>query len=607
MNLPRAMASKIDSPREVFHAAPPARSLRGASSRWKRLWPLLPVLAFLLAFLIYPMLGLFSLSFIDTAGHPSLMQFRLLIERAVYLRVMQTSFLIAGWTTVICLVLGYPVAYMLAQAGDRIRNKLLIVVLMPFWTGLLVRTIAWMILLSDSGPLRTAARSIGIIDLPLMHNLAGVLISMTHAFLPIGILSMFSVMRSIDRNLVNAAVTLGAPRSQAFWRIYFPLSIPGIAAGGLIIFITALGNFVSPIILGGPRETMIAQVIITQLQELMNWGFAGALSIVLLVSTLVVYFIYDRLIGVSQAVAGDNGGPRAGMPGSAGFYSMKKRLGRLLVNGLGSLCAGAAHLLPRTRWRRGRNRTLIGAVCAIMAFMVLPSLFVIPVSFTQSTFLNFPPRGFSLRWYEELLTSPIWIDAFVRSLTVALCTAALSLVIGLAAALVLTRERVPGRAAISALILAPMILPRIAIAVALFYFLARIGLVGTNVGLILGHTLISFPYVVITLTASLGVYNRALDEAAWTLGAPWRTLLHVTLPMIRDGIIAAAIFAFMTSLDDLSIALFVAGGEQTTLPKQMWSTMVLQATPVLAAASTLILVVMTGFALGGEALRRRAR
>ena len=553
------------------------------------------------------MLGLFSRTFLDSAGHLSLEQFHHLINHPVYHRVLRTSLEIAAWTTLICVFLGYPVAYYLAMAGESLRNRLLLIVLMPFWTGLLVRALAWVILLADNGPLVNMAKTFGIADAKLSYNLTGVLISLAHAYLPLAILCMLPVMQRIDSNVMNAAATLGAPRSQVFWRIYLPLSLPGVTAGALVVFITALGNFISPSVLGSPRETMIAQVIITQIQEVLNWGFAGVLSLVLLIATLAVYYAYERTVGVAQFVGGVS--PSLTSRSSDNFGSLRSKAGRLIFGTVGNVITAASNVTGLGRLSTKTSRQGLAAVAGLLlAFMSLPSLFVIPVSFNRSTFLGFPLEGVSWRWYEELLTSPIWLSAAARSFIVAILTAGLALALGIFASFVLTRREFPGRKVVVALVLAPMILPRIAIGAAMFYLFAHLDLVGTTLGLVIGHTVLALPYVVIALTANLSVYDRRFDEAAWVLGAnKWRTLLHVTLPIIRGGVLAAAIFAFMTSLDDLSVALFITGGEQATLPKQMWNSMTLQATPILAAVSTVILIVMTGCALGAEAVSHRKR
>jgi putative spermidine/putrescine transport system permease protein len=212
----------------------------------------------------------------------------------------------------------------------------------------------------------------------------------------------------------------------------------------------------------------------------------------------------------------------------------------------------------------------------------------------------------SLRWYHVYLDSPTWWSATIRSLSVATATAMLSTILGAGAAFVLARQRVPGRVAIMSLILAPLILPRIITAVALFYLFARLGLVGTQLGLVLGHTALAVPSVVITVLAVMRGYDVRQDQAAWSLGANrWKAFYHVTLPQIRPGLLAAFLFAFVTSFDDLTVALFVSGGSSATLPKQMWNDLLLQVNPTLAAVSTIVLVIATVLIVLAELLRRR--
>jgi putative spermidine/putrescine transport system permease protein len=194
----------------------------------------------------------------------------------------------------------------------------------------------------------------------------------------------------------------------------------------------------------------------------------------------------------------------------------------------------------------------------------------------------------------------------MRSLEVGLCSAALAMALGVPAAFALTRRPVPGKSVVLAIILAPLIVPHIIIAIALFFLYARIGLVGTTLGLVLGHTCISVPFVVVTVMAVLTDYDERLDQAAWNLGAnPWRTLRHVTVPLILPGLVAAFLFAFVTSLDELSIALFISGGTTPTLPKQMWVDSMLRVSPMVTAVSTVVLLFVTSIILVAELARRR--
>lgn len=579
-------------------------------------WLLVPALLFLLVLFVSPVVQLLGLSILDRTGGLTGAHYARLVATPVYVQVLLVTFRIAAWTTLLCLLGGYPVAYLLATTTERWRRALTLWVLLPFWTSFLVRTFAWIVLLGRRGAVNSLLTALGVVEAPLalVFNLTGVLIGMTHALLPLAVLTMVSVMVHIDPTLPQAAATLGARGSQAFWRVYLPLSLPGVAAAGLMVFITALGFFITPALLGGRRETMIAQVIIEQVQELLNWAFAGAVSLLLLVSALLVFYLYDRLLGMATLAgappdAARSAGRAGGPLGAAG-----QALARAAVAVLGGAADRLAALAERLRPpradrppRRWSRRALGVLVAVLLAFLALPALFIVPVSFTTEGFIAWPPRGFTLRWYQVYLTSPQWTEATVRSLGVALATAALAMALGTPAAVALARGRWLGRTAALGLILSPLIIPRIILAVALFHLYARLGLVGTSLGLVLGHAVLALPYVVVTVTAVLVGYDERLDQAAGTLGAsPLQTFRHVTWPLIRTGLFAAFVFAFVTSFDELTLALFVTGGLTTTLPKQMWDEALFKFTPTLAAVSTLLLVFVTGVILLADTLQRRA-
>lgn len=590
-----------------------ARPQRG----WVAAWPLYPLIVFLVLFLIYPVAQLLWLSFTDPSWHFSLVNYTRIATTPVYLQVLAITFKIAGWTTVFTILAGYPVAYLLATLAERRRDALMLLVLMPFWTSFLVRTFAWMVLLGRNGAVNRLLVALGIVDAPvsLIYNFSGVMIGMVQGMMPLAILTMVAVMQNIDATLAKAAHTLGARGGQAFWRIYFPLSLPGVAAAGLLVFITSLGFFIIPALLGGAHETMISQVIISVIQELMNWRFAGALSLVLFASAALVFYLYDRMLGMSTLSGGAAGSDRLAERGRANILSTGGAwLGGRAIALFGWLCDRAALLWelvvpvsPRRPQRRLARGVLWTVGLLVIAFLVVPSFFVIPVSFTADKFVDFPPKGFSLRWYATYLGSPAWTDATVRSITVAFMTGIVATLLGAAAAFVLVRQRIVGRTAVLTLVLMPLILPRMIIAVALFYLFARLGLVGTQAGLVIGHTVLAVPYVVITVMAVLKTYDERYDQAAWSLGASkWKALWHITLPQIRAGLIAGFLFAFVTSFDDLTVALFITAGTTATLPRQMWNDLLLQVNPTLAAVSTVILLLITVFIVAAELLRRRA-
>src|SRR5690606_37002984 len=244
-------------------------------------------------------------------------------------------------------------------------------------------------------------------------------------------------------------------------------------------------------------------------------------------------------------------------------------------------------------------------VVLLIAFLMLPGLIVIPLSFTSGRSLAFPPPGFSLRWFEQYFNSAIWMSATIRSFGVAFATAFFATILGGLAALALSRSSSRMNGFIFGLILAPMIVPRIVIAVGLFYLMAQIGLVATDTGLVIGHTLLALPYAFITIGSVLKNYDWRLNQAAETMGATKLTILRlITIPLLRGGLLSAALFAFVTSLDELTIAIFVSGGLKTTLPKQMWDDMFLQLNPTLAAVSVIVLLVVTTILLLARKLEK---
>jgi ABC-type spermidine/putrescine transport system permease subunit I len=569
-----------------------------------------PAILFLGFFFIYPVVLLLGLSLVDTSGALSLEHYTRLYEKGVYVKVLLITLKIAGWTTLFAMLAGYPIAYLLSTVKSSTRNSLVIWVLMPFWTSFLVRTFAWIVLLGRHGALNELLLALGIVDTPvrLIFNFTGVMIGMVHALMPLCVLTMLSVMENIDRNLLSAASTLGARGGQAFWRVYFPLSLPGVAAGGMLVFITSLGFFITPALLGGARDTMIVQVIIFQIHEVLNWGFAGAIAMLLLVSVMVIFFLYDQLLGLSTLSGESTHEQKRGVIGRTGRW-----LGAHIINMLGYLCEQAGVLIDNTfparsnRPRRSGSRISLWIIAmTVITFLCVPALFVIPVSFTEEGFLGWPPKGFSLQWYEEVFNSTVWASAAMRSFVVATSSALLGMSIGVPAAFFLVRKQFFGKAALFAFLVSPIIMPNIIIAVALFYLYAKLGLVGTNFGLILGHTVLAIPYVVITVMAILKNYDHRLDQAAWTLGAnKWQTLTRITLPLLSAGLIASFMFAFIISFDELTISLFVTGGEVTTLPKQMWDDALMRVSPVLAAVATLLLAFMSCVILISEYVRRR--
>lgn len=258
-----------------------------------------PAVLLLLALFAVPLLRLLALS----VEGGSLVAYQRALTNELYLRVIFETFKIAAVVTLLTLALGYPVAYVMATSGRAWQLVGIAVVLLPFWTSILVRTYAWMVMLGRNGVVNRTLIGWGVIDspLPLLNNLAGVLIGMVHVLLPYMILPVFNAVKKVDPNLVLAAEGLGAPRWRAFLRVTLPLTMNGVAAGVTLVFTLSLGFFITPALLGGGRVVMIANLIEEQVRELLNWAFAGALSAILLALTLAAFWGISRIARTRSA------------------------------------------------------------------------------------------------------------------------------------------------------------------------------------------------------------------------------------------------------------------------------------------------------------------
>ena len=225
-------------------------------------------------------------------------------ERRIYLQLFRRTLQVSVAVTALCLLLGYPLAFLIAHAPPRRAALLLVAVLLPFWTSLLVRTTAWIVLLQTQGVINDLLVGLGLVGddrrLELVYNMTGTLIAMTHVLLPFMVLSLYSVMRTIDPWYLRAAASLGAGPVQAFWRVYWPLSLPGVGAGSLLVFIMALGYYITPALVGGRSGQLISNLIAYHMQESLNWGLAAALGAILLLCVLLLYVVYDRVVGINR-------------------------------------------------------------------------------------------------------------------------------------------------------------------------------------------------------------------------------------------------------------------------------------------------------------------
>jgi putative spermidine/putrescine transport system permease protein len=244
----------------------------------------------------------------------------------------------------------------------------------------------------------------------------------------------------------------------------------------------------------------------------------------------------------------------------------------------------------------------------VIAFLLLPLIAILPMSFSSSSLLRLPPPGYSLRWYEAYLFDPAWMTATLNSVMIGSATAILAVILGTATAYGLARSAWKGKALLQALILSPLLIPVIVIAVATYSVFSLFGLNGTFAGLIIGHTVITFPYTVVVISAALERFDPRLEQMAVSLGAtPLKAFLSVTFPLIRAGIIVALLFAFLNSFDEVVMATFIAGPKTMTLPLRIWDGIRFEITPVIAAVSSILMLVSCVIIGVAEVFNRRSR
>lgn len=589
------MARTVMLPTDNVPSDSSALAPSAAPTPWA--WLLLPGGTFLALLFVVPLAGLLMLSL----GMPNwtLARFVRVGGDPVYLAVLRTTLQISLSVTALALVLGYPIAYSLATSrSSSLRTFLLIAVVLPYFTSVLVRTFAWIVLLGRGGIVNDLLLKSGLISQPIsmLYNRASVIIGMTQIVMPLVILPMYTVMSSIDQKLLRAARSNGASPVAAFLTVFLPLSLPGVMAAVLLVFVNCLGFYITPALLGSLSDFTITMQIYSEVVDHLNWGSGSALSIVLLVSVLAILWIGSRFFPVNQLLGlsdEKNDGDTAANP----------RIRKPWLMHIGS----AANVLDR--WLPSLGGYGVSIVSTLLgALLLLPILVVVYLSFSSSAFFEFPAPGYSLQNYQAFISDAGWINATFTSIRVALMATTMAIVLGATLAFGLARGRIPGRGAIVALVLSPIILPTIVVAIATYFLLARVGLQGTEFGLALGEAVYSIPYVVVLIVANLRDLNPAYERAARSLGAgPAATFRTIIVPLITPAFIVAAFFAFLHSFDDVVYVLFLGIGVITTLPMLMWQSISQGVDPTISAVATLQVLLAAIVILVSAVLRRKQR
>jgi putative spermidine/putrescine transport system permease protein len=281
---------------------PNIATMREQSDRWVNLALSTPAILTIAVVVFLPILWLGWMSFFDAAGQLTTENYARIWESDLYLETFIITFKISLTVTVLCALLGYPLAYTLTRLPSTAAAIGMICVLIPFWTAILVRTYAWLVLLQRKGVINSVLLQSGLIEEPLQlaHNMTGSIIGMVHVMLPFLVLPVYATMKSIDQDLLRASQSMGASPTESFWRVFFPMSLPGLFAGVVMVFVLSLGFFTTPALLGGGRVQMLAQRIESSVTLYANWGAASALGVVLIVIAFACIALLNKVFGLDR-------------------------------------------------------------------------------------------------------------------------------------------------------------------------------------------------------------------------------------------------------------------------------------------------------------------
>ena len=480
-----------------------------------------------------------------------------------YLRSYLHSVQTAVTSTFLILLIAYPVAYGITRAPRSWRTFLLTLVILPFWTSFLVRVYAWMTILKPNGFLDMAAQGLGFNAgaAALLNSDSAVLIGIVYSYLPFMVLPLYAALDKLDDTLLEAARDLGASAFKIFTSITVPLSLPGILAGCLLVFIPIVGEFVIPDLLGGTGTAMIGKTLWTEFFNNQDWPLSAAIAVGMLLILIIPIAILQRVqaaTSVKQLASGSSG--------SARRFSVINR----------------------------------AAVFLGLLFIYLPILLVIIFSFNNSRLVTVW-GGFSLKWYVTLFHNTQLLDSAWLSFRLASLSATVATILGVLAALTLVRtKKFTGKNLFGFLVLAPIIMPEMIIGLAFLLFFVATGFPRGFFTLFLAHATFGMCFVTVTVQARLSNFDTTLEEAAFDLGSSgWQTFRYITLPLIMPSVLAGWTLAFVLSLDDLVISSLTTGPGATTLPMRIYSQVRLGVTPEINAASTLlILAVVVCLGLG---------
>lgn len=525
------------------------------------------------------------------------------------LRLLADTIVLAAVSTLVALVVGYPLAYTIAAGPRWLRRPLIVCVIAPFMTSVIVRTFGWEVLLARTGIIGRIAGDLTGNHAGLLQTRAAVIIGLVQIVLPVVVLPIVSAMRKVDANVLRSGHSLGAGHAYVFTRVYLPLTVPGVQAGCILGFVFAVGSFITPAVLGGYGTTgsMLGSQIELITSQYADWGTASAMAVEMTLVVLVVVAVYRWVMGgrVEWLVVRSTGAAR---------QRRRRPLSprRLTAGPWSADLIGKLARFADSRRRQPPYAAIGLAVSiAVAAFLVLPQLIAIPVSFTKVQALVFPPAGLSLNWYREFFTSA-WLDPLVLSLIIAASAAIVAPALALLTAMAVERSRYRAlRNLANVLMLTPAVVPTVVAAVGYYLAFVRVNLVDTAQGLILAETCLAMPFAYVVLAEAVRALDPSYERAASSLGARRSVVLRqIVLRLVAPALLTAMLFSFLLAFDESAVSIFLSGLNVQTLPAQMFAALTQQSDPtvgVVGALSQFVALAVLGCFGIAAAVRRLGR
>ncbi|MDO9498917.1 ABC transporter permease subunit [Falsiroseomonas sp.] len=539
-------------------------------------WLAAPYVLWLLAAFAAP-LGAVALLSVQESGEifapislwPSAAQYAEILGDSFFLRLLLNTALLGLAVAAASAVLAYPLALWLTRLSPRAKPFGFAIILVPLLTNVVVRSLGIILLLAPRGVVSNAAQALGFPPLNLLFGWFAVGLSLVQVFLPFMVLALYDVLDGQEKRLEEAAAGLGAGPAMRFWRVIFPLSLPGLRGGLTLVFLMASTAYVSATLVGGRKVQVTGMVVLREGMEILNYPLASALAMLMLATSILVTFVFARAIG------GMTPWVQARPPRS--WPSLPPALRRVVV-------AAAEAVAPVV------SRILLLAAIAILLFPLLLVAVASVNDSPQATVAQFV--GFTWKWYAAVLQNERYLSDAWTSLQIALCCVVISLGLALPAAFALVRAGFTGKEAVGAFLMLPLALPGIAIGLGMLRLLQWFNQIPPFLGVLAVHVVLVTPFMLALLRASVAQLDRGLEEAAGGLGAtPSRVFRRVILPQLAPGIAVSCVIGFLLSFGEVTVTAFLTTARLQTLPVRIYAEATFSLENTVNAISTIFILV----------------